>query len=96
MAFKPGQAGKSFTEERLTSYAGLTVLWDYLRSQGLGSELNRVFETAKANASRFCTAQLMLAVVLANLSCVRRLCRIATFTQDPLVSHLLGLPKGCR
>jgi hypothetical protein len=60
LEFRAGKAGKSFTEERLISHTGLTVVRDYVCSQSLARQLNRVFETVKTNASRFCNVQILM------------------------------------
>jgi hypothetical protein len=67
LEFRAGKAGKSFTEERLTSRTVLTVIRYYVCSQGLARQLNRVFETVKTNASRFCNVQILTSIVPANL-----------------------------
>ena len=45
--FRAGKADKYFTEERLTSYTGLTVVSKYIQAQGIGKQLDRVFPTVK-------------------------------------------------
>jgi hypothetical protein len=37
MEFKAGKADKNFTVERLTNYAGLTPVSQYIQSQGIKS-----------------------------------------------------------
>jgi hypothetical protein len=86
-----GKAENSFTHERLTHYAGLGVLWDYIASNGLIRLLNKIFPTIQYNSVKFSNVQLLLSIVLAHLSGIHRLVRIEHFTNDPLVSHLLGL-----
>ena len=63
--FRAGKADKNFTEERLTSYTGLTVVSKYIQAQGLGKLLDRLFPTVKQNATKFSSTQIMLTVVLA-------------------------------
>lgn len=46
------------------------------------------------NATKFTTAQAMMAVVLASLAGVKAVKNIAAFTHDPLLLRLLGLSKG--
>jgi|WetSurMetagenome_2_1015567.scaffolds.fasta_scaffold931934_1 hypothetical protein len=55
MEFREGKADKNFTEERLTSYTGFTVVSKYIKSQGLGKLLDRLFPTVKQNAAKFST-----------------------------------------
>jgi len=78
--FRAGKADKNFTEERLTGYTGLTVVSKYIQAQGIGSLLDGLFPTAKQNATKFSTTQIMLAVVLASMSDVHRMSRIENFT----------------
>lgn len=94
MEFTAGKADKNFTEERLTNYAGLTSVSQYIQSQGIGSLLDRLFPTTKQHATKFSTTQIMLAVVMASLSDVHRMNRIENFTCDPLMLHLLNLKKA--
>jgi hypothetical protein len=71
--FRVGKANKNFTEERLTSHAGLTVVMDYIQSQGLEKRFDWMFPTIKQNATKFITKQIMLAIVLASMSDVHRI-----------------------
>jgi len=86
-----GKVENSFTNERLTHYAGLGVAWDYVRSKGLIGLLNKVFPTIQYNSTKFSKVQLLLSIVLAHLCGNHRLSKIEIFTCDPLVKHLLGL-----
>ena len=93
MEFKTGKADKNFTEERLTSYTGLTVVSRYIQAQGIGSLLDGLFPTTKQNVTKFSTTQIMIAVVLVSLLDVHRMNRIENFTCNPLVQHLLNLKE---
>ena len=93
--FKSEIVTHSFTGKQLTSYAGLSPVMQQINSRfNLGAELNSLFPIVMYNATKFTTAQTMLAVVLASLAGIHRLSRIATFTHDPLVRRLLNLKKG--
>lgn len=95
LKFKSQSVTHSFTGRALTSYAGLSPIMQQITQRfGLGEKLAALFPTEQCNASKFSTAQTMMAVVLASFCGVRRLCRIAAFTHDALVSRLLGLRKG--
>jgi hypothetical protein len=91
--FREGKADKNFTEKRLTSYTGLTVVSKYIKVQGLGKLLDGLFPTVKQNATKFSTTQIMLAVVLASMSDAHRMSRIENFPCDPLVQHLMRLKE---
>jgi len=64
--FKSGKAVKNFTEERLTSYTGLTLVSKYIQAQGPGKLSDRLFPTVKKNATKFSMTIIMLAVVFNN------------------------------
>ena len=95
-----GKAKNTFTRvlrkvqanERLTHYSGLGTIWDYARSNGLVSLLNRTFPTIKQNALKFSNIQIIMSIVLGHVCGIHRLIRFENFTKDPLVSHLLALP----
>ena len=92
MKIHTGKVEKSFTEERITSHSGLAIIWDYIVTIGLPGVINRAFPTKETSAGRFTNVQILLSIVLANLSGVHRLLRMENFSKDPLVSHLLRLP----
>jgi hypothetical protein len=94
LQFKVTKIGKSFTSEKLTSYSGLTVINDYVNHLGLFKQLDLLFSTAKHNATKILNVQIFNAIIFASLCGIHRLSKIAKFTQDPLVSSLLGLKKG--
>jgi hypothetical protein len=93
ISFTAGKAEKSFCSEKITSYTGLTRIWDYLCSKGVEKVFNSRFATKGSNSTKFLNVQILLSIVLANLSGVFRLSHIEKFTGDPLVCHLLNLPK---
>lgn len=93
--FKSKTVKHSFTGKKLTGYAGLSPLMARITAEyHLGEDLNELFNDVMYNATKFTTAQIMMSVILASLSGINRLSRIATFTHDVLVSHLLSLKKG--
>lgn len=94
LVFKAGKADKNFTDERLTSYTGLTSVSEYVNSQGIDKLFDILFPTVKQNATKFSTTQIMLSIVYASMSDVHRMSRIENFTCDPLVQHLLKLKKN--
>jgi hypothetical protein len=84
----------TFSGTKMTLYAGLSPIMNYLRKDKLGTELNKLFPTLEYNSTKFSLAQLMLSIILASLSGVNRLSRIAVFTHDELIKSLLGLKNG--
>ena len=93
--FKGKAAAHSFTGKQLTAYAGLSPLMQKITEEyNLGQEFNDLFPTVMHNSTKFITAQIMMAVVLASLAGIKHLINIAAFTHDALILQLLGLPKG--
>ncbi len=86
--------GYSFKSQRLTLFSGLAPIMKFFDRIGLVDELESHFKTTWTNATKFGNSQLMLSVVLASLSGICRLSRIAVFTSDVLVQALPGLPNG--
>ncbi len=94
MAFTPASVKKEFSSEQLTSYAGLSVISDFINQCGIYRKLNALFPTIRHRASRFCTAQILSGILLAALCGVHRLKRIENFSFDALVARILRLPKN--
>jgi len=92
--FKSKNIKHEFTGERLTQYTGLSPIMKYLKRAKLPKGFNELFPTMMHNSTKFSNVQVLLSVVLASLSGVHRLKRIAHFTRDTLVMKLLGLEKG--
>lgn len=93
--FKSETLVHSFTGKQITAYAGLSPVVQCINSKfKLGEKLNSLFPTTMHNATKFTTAQAMLAVLLASFAGVHRLSRIAVFSHDAVVQRLLGLKQG--
>ena len=92
--FKAGKADKNFTNERLTSFTGLTVVSNYIQKEGLTRLLDKLFPTDDYNSTKFTNTQIFLSIVLSSMSDIHRMRRIENFTCDPLIQHLLGLNKN--
>ena len=93
--FKSEIVEHSFSGKQVTAFAGLSPLMRQITAKfKLGEKLNALFPSVMHNATKFTTAQTMMAVVLASLAGIHRLSRIATFTHDALVKRLLNLEKG--
>lgn len=84
----------SFNSQQLTLFSGLAPIMKFFDRIGLVDEFESHFKTIRTNATKFSHSQLMLSVVLASLSGICHLSRIAVFTSDVLVQALLGLPNG--
>ena len=90
--FKSETVQHAFTGKQLTAYAGLSPLMRKLNQTfQLGKTLNKLFPTTMHNATKFTTAQTMIAVILASFAGIKHLKNIAAFTHDALVLRLLGL-----
>jgi len=92
--FKSKNVKSSFTGTKLTKHAGLSPIMKYINKFDLGQDLNELFPTTVHNATKFSNAQILMALILASISGVNRLIKIATFTFDSLVMVLLGLDTG--
>jgi len=84
---------KKLTTEKLTSYSGLVTVFCYIKKTSIDVFLSKLNSDKIANALKFSTQQILLSVLLANLCGLCRKINIEKFTEDPLVSHLLGLSK---
>lgn len=92
--FKSQKVKCSFTGKMLTRYAGLSAIMNYINKLGIGQEFDELFPTIMQNATKYSTAQVLLAVVLSSLCGIHRVTHIASFTFDSLAIFLLGLPCG--
>lgn len=94
IGFKLQQIQHSFTATRLTKFAGLSPIMNFINKLHIGQQLNELFPTEKTNATKFSNAQIILSLILASLSGVNRAKRISNFTADSLVKALLNLNKN--
>lgn len=86
---------KEFTGKRITNYAGLHSLAIHIfYKMGLVKDMELLFPTKIENATKFTTNQVLLSIILASLSGINRISKIATFTNDVLIQTLLNLSKG--
>jgi len=84
----------SFTGSNITKYAGLNTVAKYMNRQNIIRSISSSFPTVWHNATKFGINQILMAVTLASISGVSRICRIAAFSGDGLVKSLLKLDKG--
>ncbi len=84
----------SFTGSNITKYAGLNTVAKYMNRQNIVRILNSSFPTVWHNATKFGVNQILMAITLASISGISRICRIAAFSGDGLVKALLRLDKG--
>ena len=84
----------SFTGGNITKFAGLNPVMKFMNGQGLVSAIGRAFPTRWHNATKFGADQILTAIVMASLSGVARINRIANFSGDGLVKIMLKLEKG--
>lgn len=84
----------SFTGTKLTKYAGLSPIMNFINKLHIGEQLNELFPTEKTNATKFSNAQIMLSLLLASLSGINRAIRISNFTADSLVKTILSLKNN--
>jgi len=91
---KAGVVKSSFSGSNLTRYSGLNVVAKYMNRQGMIKTISKVFPTQRCNATKFEINQIMLSIVLASMSGINRMSKIAMFTNDGLVRSILKLDKG--
>lgn len=91
---KAGVVKQSFSGRNLTLYSGLNTVAKYLNKQGIITSINKSFPTRIHNATKFGINQILLSVILASISGINRISKIAMFTNDGLVRAILKLEKG--
>ncbi len=84
----------SFTGSNITKYAGLNTVAKYMNRQNIIRSISLTFPTTWHNATKFGVNQVLMAITLASISGISRICRIAAFSGDGLVKSLLRLDKG--
>jgi len=84
----------SFTGSNITKYAGLNTVSKYMNRQNIIRSISSAFPTEWHNATKFGVNQVLMAITLASISGIGRICRIAAFSGDGLVKALLRLRKG--
>jgi hypothetical protein len=84
----------SFTGSNITKYSGLNTVAKYMNRQNIIRSISSSFPTEWHNATKFGVNQVLMAITLASISGISRICRIAAFSGDGLVKALLRLKKG--
>jgi len=81
----------SFTGSNITRYSGLNTVSKFMNRQGIIKSFHSNFTTKWYNATKFGANQILIAITLASISGINRLCKIATFTGDGLLKAILNL-----
>jgi hypothetical protein len=84
----------SFTGSNITKYSGLNTVAKYMNRQNIVKSISISFPTRWHNATKFGVNQILMAITLASISGINRICRIAAFSGDGLVKALLKLDKS--
>ena len=84
----------SFTGSNITKYSGLNTVAKYMNRQNIVRSISSSFPTVWHNATKFGVNQVLMAITLASISGISRICRIAAFSGDGLVKALLKLEKA--
>ena len=84
----------SFTGSNITKYSGLNTVAKYMNRQKIVKSVSALFHTQRHNAIKFGVNQILMAVTLASVSGISRICKIAAFSGDGLVKTLLKLDKA--
>jgi hypothetical protein len=84
----------SFTGSNITKYSGLNSVAKYMNRHNIVKSISVSFPTRWHNATKFGVNQILIAITLASISGINRICRIAAFSGDGLVKVLLKLDKA--
>jgi len=84
----------SFTGSNITKYSGINTVAKYMNRQDIVKSISSAFPTRWHNATKFGVNQILMAITLASVSGINRICRIATFSGDGLIKTLLKLDKA--
>ena len=84
----------TFTGSNITKYSGLNTVAKYMNHQHIVRSISSSFPTEWHNATKFGINQVLVAITLASISGISRICRIAAFSGDGLVKALLRLDKA--
>jgi len=84
----------TFTGSNITKYSGLNTAAKFMNRQYIVKSISSSFPTQWHNATKFGVNQILMAITLASISGINRICRIATFSCDGLVKILLKLDKA--
>lgn len=84
----------SFTGSNISKYSGLNSVAKYMNRQNIVKSISVSFPTRWHNATKFGVNQILMAITLASISGINRICRIAAFSGDGLVKVLLKLDKA--
>jgi len=84
----------SFTGSNITKYSGLNTVVKFMNRQNIVKSFHTTFPTIWQNATKFGINQILMAITLASISGVNRICKIATFSGDGLVKVILKLDKA--
>lgn len=84
----------SFTGSNITKYAGLNTIAKYMNSQNIVKSISSFFPTDWQSATKFGNNQILMAIILASVSGISKICKIAAFSGDGLVRTMLKLEKA--
>jgi len=84
----------TFTGSNITKYSGLNTVAKYMNRQNIIKSISAYFPTQRHNATKFGVNQILMAITLASISGINRICRIAAFSGDGLIKVLLKLDKA--
>lgn len=84
----------SFSGNNITKYSGLNTVAKYMNRQNIVKSISTSFPTDWHNATKFGINQILMAITLASISGISRICKIAAFSGDGLVKTLLKLDKA--
>jgi len=83
----------SFTGGRLTNYSGIWPIFKFMQRLKVIEHLEHSIHLPVGDNALYATGQILNSIVLGVLSGLNRICKIESFTHDPLIQYLLNLPK---
>ena len=69
----------TFPGSNITKYSGLNTVAKYMNRQNIVKSINSSFPTEWHNATKFGVNQVLMAITLASISGISRICKIAAF-----------------
>ena len=83
----------SFSGGRLTNYSGIWPIFKFMEKLKVMEHLERWIALPVGDNAVYATSQILTSIVLGILSGLNRICKIESFTHDPLIEYLLDLPR---
>ncbi|MFQ5772410.1 MAG: IS1380 family transposase [bacterium] len=83
----------NFSGGRLTNYSGILPLFKFMKKLRFFGMLEENVSIPMGSNALYSNGQILSSIILGVFSGLNRICKIETFSRDPLVQKLLKLPK---